>query len=135
MTNKWTRRIDWGRLFAAQSGEDGVEVFEAGVLDDDAALALLVLDVDREAESAPQAVLGFADVGVFGLGGFRVFLRLCFGVDEALDVAFGLADREIEGHDLLRGGGDGFGGVESQEGAGVAEGEVAGVYLVLDRFR
>ncbi len=55
------------RLFAAQRGEDGVEVFEAGVLDDDAAFALLVFDVDLEAEGALEAVLGFADVGVFGL--------------------------------------------------------------------
>ncbi len=100
-----------GGIFAAESGEDGVEVFEAGVLDDDAAFALLVLDVDLEAEGALEAVLGFADVGVFGLGWLCFFLRLGFRVDEALNVAFGLADGEVEGHDLLGGGGDGFWGV------------------------
>ena len=59
---------------AAQGGEDGVEVFEAGVLDDDPAFAFLVLDVDFEAEGALEAVLGLADIGVFGLGGLYFFL-------------------------------------------------------------
>ena len=61
---------------AAESGEDGVEVFEAGVFDDDAAFALFVLDVDLEAKGALEAVLGFADVGVFGLGWLYFFLWL-----------------------------------------------------------
>ena len=32
------------RLFAAEGGEDGVEVFEAGVFDDDFAFAFFVFD-------------------------------------------------------------------------------------------
>ena len=66
---------------AAECGEDGVEVFEAGVFDDDSAFALFVLDVDLEAEGALEAVLGFADVGVFGLGWF---LSSFFGLASGL---------------------------------------------------
>src|SRR5260370_42035807 len=97
-------------LLPAERAEDGVEVFEAGVFDDDAALALLVLDVDLEAEGALQAVLGFASVGVFGVGGFCVLLGFGFGIGEALNVAFGLASRESWRHDLLGGGVARYGG-------------------------
>jgi hypothetical protein len=42
----------WPALLAIEGGKDGVEVFETGVLDDDAAFAVFVLDVNLEAESA-----------------------------------------------------------------------------------
>ena len=45
-----------------ERGEDGVEVFEAGILDDDAAFAFFVFDFDLEAQGALEAALGFADV-------------------------------------------------------------------------
>ena len=63
-----------------------------------------------------------------GLGG----LGLGFGVEEALDVVFGGADGEVEGENLLRGGDDGLGRVEREQGAGVAEAELAGLDVVLD---
>ena len=64
-------------LFGGKRVEQGVEVFEAGVLDDDAAAAVFVLNADLEAECALELVLGFLDVGVdFGL--FRLFLFRLF---------------------------------------------------------
>ena len=119
----------------SKSGEDGVEVVKTGVFDDDFALALLVFDGDFEAEGAAELILGFADVGVLGDDGLGVGLGAGFGVEEALDVVFGAADGEVEGEDLLRGGGDGFGGFEGEESAGVAEGDVAGLDVLLDGCR
>src|ERR1017187_4871947 len=46
--------------------EEGVEVFQAGVFDDDFAAAVVVFDVNLEAEGALKPVLDFADVGVDG---------------------------------------------------------------------
>ena len=53
-------------LFASQVLEQGVKVFELGVLDDDFAAAVVVIDGDFEAERALQAILDFADVGIDG---------------------------------------------------------------------
>ncbi len=51
--------------------EDAVEVFEGFVFEDDLAFAVLVLDLNPEAEGALELLLGFADVRVedaLGLG-------------------------------------------------------------------
>ena len=112
-------------LFAAEGGEDGVEVFEVSVFDDDFAFALLVLDLNLEAQRAAEAILCLANVGIFGLGRFCFFFRFGFRVYEVLDIALGLADGEIECQDLLGCCADGFRGLEGEQGAGVAEGEIA----------
>src|SRR6185312_9941192 len=67
-----------GLLLTAEGREDGVEVFEVSVFDDDLALALFVFYADFEAEVAADAVLGLADVWVFGLS-FLLILFVLFG--------------------------------------------------------
>src|ERR1700689_55537 len=117
----------------SKRGEDGIEIVNAGVLDDDAALAFSVFDGDFEAERAAEVVLGFADVGVLNVHWFGFGFGLGFGMEQALDVVLGASDGEMEGQNLLRGSGDGFGGFEREEGASMAEGELAGLDIKLDR--
>ncbi len=73
------------------SGEDGVEVLDAGVLDDDSAFALLVFDRTLRPRRRWR---GPALRGHWGLAVPRLigFLWFFFGIEEALDVGFGLAD-------------------------------------------
>ena len=83
------------------------------------------------AEGAAELVLGFADVGILLADRLR-FFDLAFGIEEVGDVAFGGADGEMEGENLLGCGGDGFRGFEREEGSRVTEGELAGLDIELD---
>ena len=76
-------------VLGGERGEEGVEVFEARILNDYAAFPSLVFDTNLQPKTALQHVLCFADVGIlcflfYGFGGFL------FRVEEALDVAFSL---------------------------------------------
>ena len=93
--NELVRMAIWrrGGLFAGETFDEGVEIFEAGVFDDDSAAAVFVFNVNLEAEGALEELLGFADVRVdfwFGLGLLFGFFR----VDEVLYVGLSLANRK-----------------------------------------
>src|ERR1019366_1147595 len=79
------------KLLLAQRRQNRVEVVHSGVLDNHAASALLVLDMDLQAEAALEPILRLVHVRVLRRrrgGDLRLGLRL--GVDEALDVRLGL---------------------------------------------
>ena len=84
----------WSGSFAGQVLEQGVEVFELGVLDNDFAAAVMVFNVDLEAQGSLQAFLDLADIGIDGRLWFNFFLCRFFRVDETLDVVLCLANRE-----------------------------------------
>ncbi len=107
--------------------EPNAQVFQLGVLDDDLAATVVVLDGHFESQGALQAVLHLADIGIddrLRLG----FLFRLVRIEQALNHAFGLPDGEGQGDDAL-GGLFNLGGVaQSQEGAGMAEAELIGLH-------
>ncbi len=62
------------RSFSGQVFQQAVEVFEPGVFDDDFAAAVVVFDLDLEAEGALETFLDFANIGINGWLGLNFFL-------------------------------------------------------------
>src|SRR5438876_3679474 len=89
-----------GGLLSGELLEEGVEVFEAGVLDDDSAAAFVIFDMDLQTEGALQALRYLLDVRIDGRLGFGLFL-LALGVEEGLNVGLCLSDRERKSDNAL----------------------------------
>ena len=90
-----------------------------GVVDNDFAVAVVVLDVDLEAQGALEALLDFADVGIDSRLGLGFLLGGALGVQQALDEAFGLANRKRKMRPTrFCGFLDLLGDVQRQEGCG-----------------
>src|SRR5208337_2613733 len=123
----YRKLINTGPSFSRQLLEQQVEVFQPGVFDDDFAVAVVVFNVDFEAQGALQAVLDFADVGVDGRLGFRILLCGLFGMQKALDVVLCLANRKRTSDDSLGYLLHIFGVFEAQQRTSVAEAELAGL--------
>ena len=109
-----------------------VEIFQLGVFDDDLAAAVVVFDVDFQAEGALQALLHFADIGVNRRLGLGLLLGSALGMQQALNVGLGLANRKRKSDDTLGSLLDFLGGFEGKQRTGVAEAELAGLDAGLD---
>ena len=92
-------------LGIAEGVQDGIEIVDPGVLDDDPSLASPVFNGDLQAKAAAQLLLGVAHIGVEHLD--RLFrLGLALRVQQALHHAFRCTHIQAKADDPLRRGAD-----------------------------
>ena len=117
-------------LISGELLEEGIEVFEAGVLDDDFAAALVIFDVDLQTEGALEALRYFLDVRIYGRLGLGLLL-FALGVEEGLDISLRLTNRERKSDNALRSLLDFLGMLEGKEGSGMSKGKLPGLDAAL----
>lgn len=113
--------------------EQGVEVFQLCVFDDDFAAATVIFDVNLEAEGTLQTLLDFANIGVDGRLRLGIFLSGALGMEESLNVILCLANRKRKSGNSLGCFLDLLGVLKGQQGASMTEAEFARLYASLHR--
>src|SRR5579871_6383460 len=105
-----------GELF-----QKGIEVFQLGVFDDDFPSAIVILDVDLQAQRSLQLLLDLANIGIDGRLRLGLLLRIPFWMEYPLNISLSLANRKRKRVDLPRCLLDLLDVLKCQQGAGMPE--------------